>query len=412
MNDEIMNEIKKAAELLGMTETDALAKFEDICTQNSIDASKEPLMARALWRQFFSSARNVLKRSESQTNVTTKSDTFFKSAFGFFIALDEARDMMAIQRTRIVNEYRRDSNTTFSLGKVAIFTAIQNEMYEGRMMIDGEEKVIETKTIPNNNVDLEDGTYLVPIDSNNADWNKKNYGKPLAKEEFRRSGVFIGEVNGEFGKYFFNYKGPSSKTFSPPTFEFVHFTCILNSNDSSKIHGATNKTMDSLIHNVDLPDDSELKKDVSSIDMKASLMEYSAENYSPLIDLSRFHDTVNDKPYSDRFVFTDGNATSVNMTPTKNGNRILTLDDLNTDFDYEGDGWSGTTCWIPSHIKIDFGIGSNVIIVGRTSQSTDDNGELQPPSINVNGIYVIKARGGSPDAIEFVEEDEDNWFFD
>ena len=412
MNEEIMNEIKKAAELLGMSETDAIAKFEDICTQNSIDASKEPLMARALWRQFFSSARNVLKRSQTQA-TTNDSNSLFKSAFGFFISLDEARDMMAIQRQRIVNEYRRDSTTTFSLGKVAIFTSLDEDMYEGRMMIDNEEKIIQTKTLPNNNVDMEDGTFLVPIDSNNADWNKKNYGKPLKKEEFRRSGVFIGEVNGNFSKYFFNYKGPSSKTFSPKTFEMVHFTCIVNSTSADKIHGATNKTMDSLIYNVDLPDDSEMKQDTSAIDLKAVLMEYSAGNYSPLIDLTRFHERVNDKPYSDRFVFTDGNATSINMTPTKNGNRILTLDDLNTDFDYEGDGWSGTTCWIPEHINIDFGIGSNVIIVGRTSQSTDDTGELQPPSINVNGIFVMKARGGSPETIEFVEEDADgDWFFD
>lgn len=412
MNDEIKNEIKKAAELLGMSESDAIAKFEDICSQHSIDVSAEPLMARALWRQFFSSARNVLKRSETQSTTSNQTDSLFKSAFGFFIALDEARDMMAIQRQRIVNEYRRDSNTTFSLGKVALFTAIENEMFEGRMMMNGEEKVIQTKTIPNNNVDLENGTYLVPIDSNSADWNKKNYGKPLAKEEFRRSGVFIGEVNGNFGKYFFNYKGTSSRTFNPTTFEYVHFTCIVNSNDSSKIHGATNKTMDSLIYNVDLPDDSELKKDVSKTDIKEMLIMYSEGNYSPLIDLTRFHNTVNDKPYSDRFVFTDGNATSINMTPTKNGNRILTLDDLNTDFDYEGDGWSGTTCWIPEHINIDFGIGSNVIVVGRTSQNVDDNGDPQPPSINVNGLYVIKARGGSPEAIDFVEEDTENWFFD
>jgi len=27
-------------------------------------------------------------------------------------------------------------------------------------------------------------------------------------------------------------------------------------------------------------------------------------------------------------------------------------------------------------------------------------------------MYVIKARGGSPEAIDFVEEDTDNWFFD
>ena len=80
---------------------------------------------------------------------------------------------------------------------------------------------------------------------------------------------------------------------------------------------------------------------------------------------------------------------------------------------FDSEGWSGTTCWIPSNIDIDFGIGSNVIVVGRTSQSRDMDGNLQPVTINVTGLYVTKRRGGSPQQIDFVEEEDDNtdWFF-
>ena len=35
----------------------------------------------------------------------------------------------------------------------------------------------------------------------------------------------------------------------------------------------------------------------------------------------------------------------------------------------EDDGDLATTCWIPEHLNINFGIGSTVLVVGRTSQS-------------------------------------------
>ena len=182
----------------------------------------------------------------------------------------------------------------------------------------------------------------------------------------------------------------------------------MNSNDATKIHGVTDKTSASLVYNHEMNNG---QIDTSDISIQDELMNHSEGNFSPLIDLDRYHTSVTTKAYADRFVFTDGSVTSINMNPTKNGNRILTLDDLNTDFDFDDDGWSGTTCWIPSHIDIDFGIGSNVIVVGRTSQSRDDEGNLQNVSINVTGLYVLKSRGGSPETIEFVEEDDTDWFF-
>ena len=161
----------------------------------------------------------------------------------------------------------------------------------------------------------------------------------------------------------------------------------------------------SFSYNVDLSDEDEKKRDVSNMNVQDEIMGRSEDNYSPLVDLERYHQKVNDKTYNDRFVFTDGTVTSVNLKATANGNRILNLSDLNADFVDDG---GITTCWVPSHIDIDFGIGSNVIIVGRTSQGTDNEGNLRPVSINVTGLHVIDKRGGPPSG-EAPIEDNANW---
>ena len=103
MNNEIENEIRKAAEILGMTEEEGKQKFMDICEQNNIDIEKESLLARSLWRQYFSNA----KMAQGRTTNNNDDDGFFKKAVGFFISLDDARDMMAAQRERIVASYHR-----------------------------------------------------------------------------------------------------------------------------------------------------------------------------------------------------------------------------------------------------------------------------------------------------------------
>ena len=417
MKKEMNDEIVKAAEKLGMSEEDALAKYQAICQKNGLDADSDDdyLLARGLWRTYFSNTMNVRKRNnpESEGGGTGGGGGgFFKQASGFFCSLEEARDMMALQRDRIVAEYNRDSENTFSYGKVALFSSIEDDKFEGRLMRNGEEVLQVFESVPENHVELDDGQYLVPLDTNDADWNKARYGKPLPKSEWRRSGVFIGNVEGKMGKYFFDYKGPAVKDFEPATFEFVHFTCILNSNDDTRIHGAKMRTLESLLINADLDDDHVSKIDTSEIVLMDALAEYSEANMCPLIELERYHGEVEGRGYNDKFVFTDGVVTTLNMNKTKNGNRILVLDDLDTDFAYDdNEGWTGVTCWIPDRVKIDFGIGSSVVVVGRTAQSTDDDGELQPVTINVSGLLVLKARGGAPDDIDHNEE-ESEWFFD
>ena len=425
MNEEMINELRKAAELLSMSEQDAIAKFEEICSKNNVNASEEPLLARGLWRQYFASARNVLARTadDNANNGNTQTNSFYKSAYGFFVSLDEAIDMGAIQRDKVVAEYNRDSDVTNNMGKVALFTEMQNEdndtVYEGRLMFEGEEKVISVSTLPDNHAELDNGQWLVPINTLDADWNKKNYGKPLPKTDWRRAGVFIGEVDGRIGKYFFGYRGKAGHEeapvkFAPPTFEFVHFTCTLNQNNADQIHGAVSKTVDSLVLNADLPDDNEMKRqpqDIASI--QDAIMEYTHENYSPLIDLEAYHNLAADKSYNDKFVFTDGSVMNIIMEKTSNGNRVLTIDDLNSDMgeDVYGDqAWSGVTCWVPDYVEIDFGIGSSIIVVGRTSQGTDEMGNLQPVTINVTGLLPLSVRGESPEDIVTIEEDDSEWF--
>jgi|TARA_Y100000114_G_scaffold37377_2_gene33004 hypothetical protein len=401
MNDEIRNDIEKAAEILGMSLEDAMAKFEEICSKNNVSPDTEPQLARGLWKQFFFNSKSAMKRTTQQAN---DDGGLFKNAFGFFISLNEARDMGAMNRDRVTNEYMRDSEMTYNAGKVAIFTE-DGDGYEARMVNRGNEVVKTLGKLPENHIEVDSGKYIVPLDTREGDWNK-NYGKPLVKEEYRRSGVFIGEVNGQMGKWDFSYKGASCIDFEPKTFEFVHFSCIPNSFKAGAISGGTDTTLTSLVYNVDLPVESDLYVDVSEVSIQDALMQHCEGNYSPLIDIDRYHSEVSMKPYADRFVFTDGSVTSINMNPTANGNRIVNIDDLNTEIDWDGDGFSGTTCWIPQNVNIEFGIGSNIIVVGRTSQSPGN-----PTSINVSGLFVVNNRGGSPEEIEYVEEDED-WFFD
>ena len=98
------------------------------------------------------------------------------------------------------------------------------------------------------------------------------------------------------------------------------------------------------------------------------------------------------------------------LEPNSNGTRVLYLSDLNADFDYEGEGYSSVTAWIPSSIDIDFGIGSNVIISGSTSQGTDEEGQLRPVTVNVLGLHVVDRHGSADVYSEPVEQANDDWF--
>ena len=142
-----------------------------------------------------------------------------------------------------------------------------------------------------------------------------------------------------------------------------------------------------------------------------TIQETLGDKVSALIDLDTYHAENSHKSYAEKLVITDGNVASMKLEPNANGTRVLYLSDLNADFDYEGEGYSSVPCWVPSSIDIDYGIGSNIIVSGRTSQGTDEEGQLRPASINVLGIYVVD-RHGSADVYSEPVEDVSNgdWF--
>ena len=110
--EKLENEMTKGADLLGITTEDASAKVDEICLQNGLDRQDEEdsLVVLSLWRQYFSSVRMAQKQADPDNSETTTSQgSWMKSAFGMFISVGEARDMMEVQRTQVKNEYLRDA---------------------------------------------------------------------------------------------------------------------------------------------------------------------------------------------------------------------------------------------------------------------------------------------------------------
>ena len=105
--EKLENEMTKGADLLGITTEDASAKVDEICLQNGLDRQDEEdsLVVLSLWRQYFSSVRMAQKQADPDNSETTTSQgSWMKSAFGMFISVGEARDMMEVQRTQVKNE--------------------------------------------------------------------------------------------------------------------------------------------------------------------------------------------------------------------------------------------------------------------------------------------------------------------
>ena len=139
MNEnEVRQAIAKTADAIGYTEAEALARFEDICSKNNVNVSEEPMLALNLWKEFYNNALRAQKNS-NPANTSGSSGGWYKTAFGYFVSVDDARDMLAMQNERIVADYRRDRDGTYNLGQVAVFTPTDDGKYEARMVREGEE---------------------------------------------------------------------------------------------------------------------------------------------------------------------------------------------------------------------------------------------------------------------------------
>jgi len=180
---------------------------------------------------------------------------------------------------------------------------------------------------------------------------------------------------------------------------------IKDSNREGYIYGYTKKTLEGWEYNAELDPEGDTHREtpMTPYNLASSILADKVVSLSLLDDR---HMEQRDLPAVERFVITMGTVCNMNMTPTSNGNRILNITDLNADFDYDTDGM--TTCWVPQHIEVDFGIGSEVVVVGRTSMREGDDG-MEPSTINMSGLLVTERKG---QVVEIADDEEENldWF--
>lgn len=403
MNEQTREEIDKAASLLGMSSEDAVAKFESICEENGL--SPDAPIALGLWRSYAAQQRRAQGTAPKQNNQLAK------KAFGFFISLDAPRDMMSWNRNRAKEEYKRNADAALEKGVIATATRTDDGKWNILRVFKGEYQNRIVNNLPEGAEELDNGETVIPLDATEKYMNggtNKNFGKPLPKEQYRRTGIFFGRVGDdtENKSYFFSYKNEGCMEFSPKCFEFLHMMVIKNDNGTD-IYGFTDVTKASLIMNADLDPENSDYRDVSNFDYTDCLTEWFADKIAPLVDLNSKHINNLTLPSKERYVITDGTVCNMNMTAFANGNRIVNITDLTAEFNYD-DGNNMTTCWVPAHIDIDFGIGSNIIVIGRTSQRNTEEGP-EPVTMNVSGMYVVE-RCGTPVEIESAEENDFDWF--
>tara|TARA_R100000329_G_scaffold11984_6_gene12945 strand:+ start:6128 stop:7330 length:1203 start_codon:yes stop_codon:yes gene_type:complete len=400
MNNKLTTEIEKAAQKLNMPVDEVTQKFESIMTENNVDFKNDDNLnvCLGLFRGWF------YQQTANRKGNSNDSGSLFKPAFGFFATLGDPRGVNTWKIGQHIAAFERDEDDAYDTGRVALCEQVSNGWKVSRMD-KGDEKSKVFGSLPSAAVEV-NGTFIIPLDEVAAypSGVNRNYGKPLDPNLMKIEGVFVGSVGEEdMQKYYFSYKGKAAEDFRPPTFEWIHLAVIQNDNRPDNIYGGTSMTLDSLQINKNLDPEGPLWKKEG--DITSAIQEHLDSNIVSLTELDDFHGNIMDRNYGDRFVVTDGLVVNMNMTPLKNGNRILSLSSLEDEFDTEA---QPTTCWIPSSMQIDFGIGSQVIVAGRTSQR-DVDGELQPATINVAGLLVTEAYGSAEESTEVVEENYD-WF--
>ena len=112
MEENTKNEIMKGAEVLGLSQEDAMTKFAELCQENGIEETNP--IGLGLWRNYVANA----KRSQKSGNQTN--DSYYRAAFGFFVSLDAPRDMMSWNRNKAKEEYLRDEDNALQNGIVAV----------------------------------------------------------------------------------------------------------------------------------------------------------------------------------------------------------------------------------------------------------------------------------------------------
>ena len=135
MNDEqVNNELRKAAEVLNMELSAIKEKWNEICSANNL--GKEQMnIALNLFRQWFAGRKRVVDSGQEPTQTTKGNDNH--TVFGYVIAVEELRDFEQYNRDQLKAAIIRDANTTFNAGKYARLTP-SDDGYEVSQVMDNE----------------------------------------------------------------------------------------------------------------------------------------------------------------------------------------------------------------------------------------------------------------------------------
>jgi hypothetical protein len=400
-------EIVKAAEVLGLSIEETREKLLEIATQNQLnpDLDTDRPLLKGLFRQWFGQAK---KANASPT--TTTGNSLVKNGFGIIVGIEDCRDMMEYQRNQIQGEYQRDSDATYRSGKIAKITSTATNMQITQWLNDEEitrEKPLDWKP-PAAAIQVDNG-WIIPVDNRpsfgSGDKNK-DYGKPLPLQQWMRRVHFIGEVEGNTIQYWtLSLKHDIAQNFSADCYRLGHIKGIWNT-ERNQMYGVRNQTAFTYNDVLDPNDDN--YRDTSSVNIQDLLADGMKDYISPLTDLEHYHQSTSTLPLSQRMVLTDGIVTNMILRPNSTGNRTIFISDLSAEFDYDSDASSSIACWVPPQVDLDFGIGSNIILMGRTNQREVD-GVLTTVSLNTFGIMVTDKRGETP-VFDDASEDDSDWF--
>tara|TARA_R100001163_G_C5053316_1_gene189907 strand:+ start:80 stop:1297 length:1218 start_codon:yes stop_codon:yes gene_type:complete len=405
MNEKVSNEMNNAARLLGMSLEDVQAKWTNIVSDNTLDLNNEQelKLGLTLFRQWFTGMKAVKESGKENTG-----GGLVKTGFGIILGIEDARDYESYSRDQLVAEYMRDRNAAFNAGKFAYADGNAGD-YTISQILNGELKERKwAKELPESKMEV-DGRTIIPIDERKVlPWGGENpqFGYPRPASNWRRNIHFVGAVEDGKPQYWcISAKNDTARDWNVKANEYLFIDLIWDADKNAAY--PVKDTLANVVYNGETPS----PRDTSTMpSMRNLVVDMLKPKVTGLVNLENYHNSVQSQPAKERIVVTDGNVTNMNMNPNKTGNRTLFISDINADFDYESGGYSSTPCWVPPHIDIDFGIGSHVMVLGRTSQSRNqETGELRQCSINVFGVIVLDKRG-NPVNVQDSGEQYEGWF--
>jgi len=413
MLERVRKELNGLAKRLEMTEDEMTEKFQEIALSNSLDVTEERAQLTAL----------VLTRNFARGRIAgarTTGGGYGSTGVGYFVAVEGVRDMMEWKRKSVLSRFNADENQTLEDGLVALVEVNSDGDYEATRYHNDEWETKVVGQIPGSAMEVGEDRWIVPLDAVKA-WASgdanKNYGKPLPSEEWVVRAHFIGgKVGEDTGFWTVQLKGDDAKNFRVQTFRPLSLYGMFNE-ERNAIYGIKGKTRASIQYIDTLDEDDERWFDVSSVDYEEAIAEHMVEYLADLMELDTFHEQIQQKQGT-RLVVTDGIVTSMNLTPNeKTGNRVMWVEPIDANYGFsDEDIPESTPIWIPEGVEIDFGVGSDVIVVGRTNQTQkrDEDGmpidgEFNPVTINLYGVYARNATG-APEGITEANADEVDFF--